>query len=178
MLTAMRDITLFSLDKAAATLLASDPSAFAERYEMALAPHEPIAVAIATETAGILAAGGARAPWDGYFAREGSARRVVGAGGFKGEPDGQRAVEIAYFTFPGDEGRGVASALAAALVEIARAAEDEVALVRAHTLPEHNASCRILEKLEFQHVGAVIDPEDGPVWRWEREIIERTAPAV
>ena len=46
MLTAMRDITLFSLDKAAATLLASDPSAFAERYEMALAPHESIAVAI------------------------------------------------------------------------------------------------------------------------------------
>ena len=174
----MLEITLFSLDHAAATLLANDESEFAAHYQITLAPHEPVAVAIATETARMLAAGGARPPWGGYLALEGQPRRVVGAGGFKGEPDGQRAVEIAYFTFPGEEGRGVASALAAALVELARAAGDEVKIVRAHTLPERNASCRVLEKLEFQHAGPVIDPDDGPVWRWEREIVERTAPAV
>jgi hypothetical protein len=40
--------------------------------------------------------------------------------------------------------------------------------VRAHTLPERNASVRILEKLGFAHLGQIVDPEDGPVWRWER----------
>jgi hypothetical protein len=34
--------------------------------------------------------------------------------------------------------------------------------------PERNASVRILEKLGFAHLGQVVDPEDGPVWRWER----------
>ena len=174
----MLEITLFSLDHAAATLLTNDQSAFVAHYQITLAAHEPVAVAIATETARMLAAGGARAPWGGYLALVGQHRRVVGAGGFKGKPDGQRAVEIAYFTFPGEEGRGVASALATALMELARAAGDEVAMVRAHTLPERNASCRVLEKLEFQYVGPVIDPDDGPVWRWEREIGEQTPPAV
>ena len=79
-------------------------------------------------------------------------------------------MEVAYFTFPGEEGRGIASAMAAALVQVARAGGPEVAVVRAHTLPERNASCRVLEKAAFQHVGTVIDPEDGPVWRWERPV--------
>ena len=164
----MRDISLFTFDHAAAALLASDPAAFAERYNIALAPHEPTAVAIAADTARFLAASGARTPWGGYLALEGTQRRVVGACGFKGGPDAGGAVEIAYFTFPGEEGRGVATAMAAALVQVAGAAGAVVAIVRAHTLPERSASCRVLEKLEFQHTGDVTDPEDGPVWRWER----------
>ena len=31
-----------------------------------------------------------------------------------------------------------------------------------------NASTRVLTKCGFRHIGQVIDPEDGPVWRWER----------
>ncbi|MEP7384191.1 MAG: GNAT family N-acetyltransferase [Gemmatimonadota bacterium] len=163
----MPEITLFLLDHATATLLASEPEAFALRNGIMLAPHEPTTVAIAADTARFVAAGGARAPWLGYLALEGPHRRVVGTCGFKDGPDEDRAVEIAYLTFSGEEGRGVATAMAAALVQVAREAGDEVAVVRAHTLPERNASCRVLEKVEFQRGEEVIDPEDGPVWRWE-----------
>jgi|SRR6267378_2525891 len=38
----------------------------------------------------------------------------------------------------------------------------------AHTLPLSNPSTRVLQKCGFRHIGAVVDPEDGPVWRWER----------
>jgi RimJ/RimL family protein N-acetyltransferase len=27
---------------------------------------------------------------------------------------------------------------------------------------------RVLAKCGFQHIGEVIDPEDGLVWRWEK----------
>ena len=166
----MAEITLFALDHAAAESLAGAPAAFAGRHGLALAPHESTAVAIAADTARFLAVGRAPTPWGGYLALEGPMRRVVGACGFKGGPDAEGAVEIAYFTFPGEEGRGVAAAMAAALVRVASAGGPNVAVVRAHTLPERNASCRVLEKVEFHHAGNVIDPEDGPVWRWERPV--------
>jgi RimJ/RimL family protein N-acetyltransferase len=73
-------------------------------------------------------------------------------------------VEIAYFTFPAFEGRGFATAMAAALVERAWAAG--AAAVVAHTLPTPNASNHLLGKLGFQLAGTVEDPEDGAVWRW------------
>jgi ribosomal-protein-alanine N-acetyltransferase len=68
---------------------------------------------------------------------------------------------------PACEGRGYAAEAAAALVAFAFAS-GQVRLVRAHTLPEANASTRVLLKCGFHHVGAVVDPDDGPVWRWER----------
>lgn len=166
----MAEITLLALDHAAAASLASDSAAFAERHGIVLAPHEPTAVAVAADTARFLAATGAPAPWGSYLALEGPTRRAVGTCAFKGGPDADGAVEIAYFTFPGEEGRGVATAMAAALVQAASAGRPEVAVVRAHTLPERNASCRALEKVGFRHAGDVIDPEDGPVWRWERPV--------
>jgi RimJ/RimL family protein N-acetyltransferase len=44
----------------------------------------------------------------------------------------------------------------------------EVRVVRAHTLPEENASTRVLAKCGFRQVGEMVDPEDGLVWRWEK----------
>ena len=44
-----------------------------------------------------------------------------------------------------------------------------LAIDRLHTLPEPNASTRILEKTGFKRAGETIDPESGPVWRWERD---------
>ncbi len=88
----------------------------------------------------------------------------------KGGPDATGAVEVAYFTFPVEEGRGIASAMAAELVQLAMSAQSAVVLLRAHTLPEGNASCRVLEKAGFAYVGPVIDPDDGPVWRWKRRV--------
>lgn len=163
----MAEITLFALDHDAAASLAGGAAAFAGRHTIALAPHEPTVVAIAAATARFLAVGGAPAPWGGYLALEGPTRRVVGTCGFKGGPDADGAVEIAYFTFPGEEGRGVATAMAAALVRLASAGVAGVAVVRAHTLQERNASCRVLEKAAFRQTGDLTDPEDGPVWRWE-----------
>ena len=140
----MADIALVALDHAAAASLARDPAAFAGRHAIVLAPHQSTAVAIAADTARFLAAGGVPTPWHGYLALQGPTRRVVGTCGFKGGPDVDGAVEIAYFTLPGEEGRGVATAMATALVRVASAGGPNVAVVRAHTLPERNASCRVL----------------------------------
>jgi RimJ/RimL family protein N-acetyltransferase len=91
---------------------------------------------------------------------------VIGMAGFKGRPV-EGVVEIAYGIAPGYQGRGYATEAARALCEFARAS-GEVTLLRAHTLPERNASTRVLEKCGFEKMGEVVDPEDGPVWRWER----------
>jgi RimJ/RimL family protein N-acetyltransferase len=75
-------------------------------------------------------------------------------------------VEIAYSTVPGFEGLGVATEMAAELARIALQSP-AVRCVIAHTLPEENASGRVLQKVGMTKVGEVIDPEDGKVWRWE-----------
>ena len=107
-------------------------------------------------------------PWHyGYFLVERSRGEIIGTAGFKGPPDGDGMVEIAYGVVPSVEGRGYATDAAGALVGFA-ARDPRVRLVRAHTLPEANASTRVLRKCGFVHIGEVIDPEDGPVWRWER----------
>jgi RimJ/RimL family protein N-acetyltransferase len=107
-----------------------------------------------------------RPPWCSYLAwRDGQA---VGSGGFKGAPDADHAVEIGYLTFIPARGSGVATALAGALVRIART--EGAALVVAHTLPEQNSSTRVLAANGFTKTAEVHDPEDGPVWRWELQL--------
>jgi RimJ/RimL family protein N-acetyltransferase len=76
-------------------------------------------------------------------------------------------VEIAYGIAPERQGHGFATEAAGALLRFA-AADPRVRLLRAHTLPEPNASTHVLRKCGFVQLGEVIDPEDGPVWRWER----------
>ena len=91
---------------------------------------------------------------------------AVGSAGFKGPPaDG--VVEIAYGLDPEYQGKGYATEAAEALTAYAFDS-GKVRVVRAHTLPESNASGRVLTKCGFQHIGEVIDPEDGLVWRWEK----------
>ncbi len=101
-------------------------------------------------------------PWIGYFAVRGST--LVGACGFKSPPSDGR-VEIAYGTFPEFEGQGVATSMARKLVEIAVSQVPEL-VVAAQTLPERNASHRILEKIGFRHVSTLDHPDDGEVWEW------------
>jgi RimJ/RimL family protein N-acetyltransferase len=110
---------------------------------------------------------GAPPRWGGYLAVDADTRDVVGTCAFKGGPGAGGWVEIAYFTLPEFEGRGYATAMAAALVALA-IDSGEVGTVRAHTLPERNASARVLTKLGFTLLGEVEEPEDGTVWRWER----------
>lgn len=91
---------------------------------------------------------------------------VIGSAGYKGAPDADGVVEIAYGIVPTYEGNGYATEAAAALVTFALG--HGARHVRAHTLPVANASTRVLSKNGFHLVGPVVDPEDGPVWRWER----------
>ena len=92
---------------------------------------------------------------------------VVGSCGFKGPPAADGMVEIAYGVAPEHQGKGYATEAAQALVAFAYSS-GRVRMVRAHTFSEANASARVLTKCGFQHLGEVIDPEDGLVWRWER----------
>lgn len=107
-------------------------------------------------------------PWMfGFSIVERATGADVGDCGYKGPPDREGCVEIAYGVSPDRRGRGYATEAAAALVAFAFAQEG-VRLVRAHTLPEKGASPRVLEKCGLRLIGEVIDPEDGLVWRWER----------
>jgi GNAT superfamily N-acetyltransferase len=106
--------------------------------------------------------------WSGYFVVDEVTREVVGSCAFKSAPTDDGTVEIAYFTYPGFERRGYATAMAEKLVELA-SRSPAVRRVMAHTLPETNASTRVLERVGMTFVGEVIDPEDGRVWRWQMQ---------
>lgn len=109
---------------------------------------------------------GSQPPWHSYFGVESEEKRLVGVCSFKGNPNAACEVEIAYGTVPGFEGRGYATGMATALVAIAFGSPD-VRRVIAQTLPENNASGRVLQKVGMANAGEVMDPEDGKVWRWE-----------
>jgi ribosomal-protein-alanine N-acetyltransferase len=107
-------------------------------------------------------------PWRlGFRVVDRETRAVIGSAGFKGPPDAAGMVEIAYGIAPQYEGRGYATEAATALIAFAFDSP-RVSLIRAHTLPVPNASTRVLTKCSLRHVGAFVDPQDGPVWRWER----------
>lgn len=91
---------------------------------------------------------------------------LIGFCSFTGPPTADEMVEIAYGIAPGYQGRGHATEAARAIVDYALAS-GRVRTIQAHTLPEHNASTRVLLKCGFTLSGEIIHPTDGPVWRWE-----------
>jgi RimJ/RimL family protein N-acetyltransferase len=101
-------------------------------------------------------------PWIGYLAIDGDT--VVGGGGFVAPPEGGR-VEIAYFTLAELEGRGYGAGTAAALVELARAAQPGIEIY-AKTAPVDGPSPAILKRLGFRLIGTAIDHEIGLAWAW------------
>ncbi len=115
-----------------------------------------------------LATAGAGAAWWAPFLvthRESGA--VIGLCGFKGPADADGVIELGYGIAPQFRGQGLATESASALVAEARRCIS-LARVIAHTLPEHNASTRVLTKCGFHRTAEVKDPEDGVIWRWER----------
>jgi RimJ/RimL family protein N-acetyltransferase len=113
-------------------------------------------------------------PWrHGFSIVHRETGRKVGTCGFKGPP-ADSVVEIAYGIDPEHQGKGYATEAAHALTSFAFARS--VHTVRAHTFSEANASTRVLIKCGFRHLGEVIDPEDGSVWRWERYSEQSPAP--
>lgn len=137
---------------------------------IAITPHEPVpdgvddvVRSVVEAVRGMYSTNGFMPPWTAYVAVREST--PVGTCAFKSPPiDGR--VEIAYFTFPGNERQGIATAMANELVQMARR-HDAGLTVFAQTLPESNASTAILKKLGFQLLGTVQHPEDGAVWEWE-----------
>src|SRR4051794_25807369 len=106
-------------------------------------------------------------PWvHGFSIVHRSSGAVVGNCGYKAPPGPDAVVEIAYGVDPDHRGRGYATEAARALSDFAFAS-GSVRRVCAHTMPENNASSRVLTKCGFTLLGEVIDPEDGLVWRWE-----------
>ena len=141
----------------------TDPESFAAALAPAFGGDEGPAREILAETCALLTRDPRPDPWGSYVVHLGG--RPIGIAAFKSAPDPDREVEIAYMTFPAFEGRGHATKTIAALVAIAEA---EGAAPIAHTLPEENASNRALRRNGFVYAGEVDDPEDGPIWRWEK----------
>ena len=106
---------------------------------------------------------GFQSPWLGYIALIDG--KCVGSCGFKAPPKDNR-VEIAYFTFPPFEGKGIATQMVEALLAISSRAAPQV-VVAAQTLPKESPSTTILKKLGFTHVATLQHPEDGEVWEWQ-----------
>ncbi len=105
----------------------------------------PLAAEVVKATAQLYRTVGYEPPWVGYLAFENGA--CVGSCGFKSPPQINR-VEIAYFTFPGNESRGIATRMASELIRIALE-KTPTLIVAAQTLPEENASTSVLKKLQF-----------------------------
>ena len=104
-------------------------------------------------------------PWIGYFViRNG---KVVGVGGFVGKPTDDK-VEIAYGTFKEYEGQGIASFSCQKLIAIAKTANPQI-IITAKTLPENNASTKILSRNGFEFAEIVQDEGIGDAWQWIRK---------
>jgi RimJ/RimL family protein N-acetyltransferase len=104
-------------------------------------------------------------PWIGYLAIEQEV--CLGTCAFTHAPK-DNTVEIAYYTFPGHEGRGAATRMASSLISLAKEHAPEV-VITAHTLPEENASTRILRKTGFVLAGPRVHEVDGPIWVWRHQ---------
>jgi [ribosomal protein S5]-alanine N-acetyltransferase len=114
------------------------------------------------KTAGLYEPAGSYPPWMGYLVLENEA--IVGTCAFRSPPQNGE-VEIAYFTFPEFEGRGFATEMARHLIQIVKNTEPGTRIL-AFTLPEKNASNRILQKLGFDFAGETRDEDGLVVWRW------------
>lgn len=102
--------------------------------------------------------------WHFVFEDDGA---LVGNAGWKGPPVAGTA-EIGYAVAPACQGRGVATAVVREL--LSRAETAGIRRVIAHTLAEESASTSVLQHCGFKRVSEVVDPDDGPVWRWEAEL--------
>jgi [ribosomal protein S5]-alanine N-acetyltransferase len=91
---------------------------------------------------------------------------VIGVCLHKGPPDGKGVVEIAYAIAPTWRCQGYArEAVAAFTRETFRVAD--VTSITAHTLPERQASSRVLEHCGYTRVADFHDLEVGPLWKWQ-----------
>jgi len=123
-------------------------------------------------TRAAIAADPTRTNWGTRLFVDGDPPELVGWGGFKGPPAGG-VVEIGYEIAESRRNRGLATAAVRAMVSEAFAGED-VTEVIAHTLPERNASNRVLETAGFGFEGETVEGGE-PVWRFRLARIDALA---
>jgi len=164
-------IELLSLGREDWREIAENHHAFVARHRLVERVEHELLRNVAEQTLALFERTGVDTrPWTGFLAVDRAHRTIVGTCGFTSGPDPSGAVEIAYFTFPKFEGRGVATAMAGGLVGVALRSVGVQRLL-AHTLPEQNASTRVLEKAGFVRTGDAVDEDVGLVWRWERDAL-------
>jgi ribosomal-protein-alanine N-acetyltransferase len=156
--TSVRPLTL---EQAEALLEGDD--VFAARFGMPVAPGYLDFPEVLEPTRQAIAAGMPPEWWSHLIVDE-EIQTVVGFGGYKGPP-ANGEVEIGYSIAPDHQRRGHATAAAQLFVNRARAAG--CTLVSAHTLPEPNASTRVLQRCGLERTGEFEDADLGTVWRWE-----------
>lgn len=104
-------------------------------------------------------------PWWMYLFIHAADKALIGTGGYKGRADKAGMVEIGYAIIPAYRRKGLATEAAQALIDHAFS-HTHIQMVDAHTLPERNASVRVLEKTGMKYVGTAHDPDVGEVWHW------------
>ena len=96
---------------------------------------------------------------------------LIGSGGYVGPPqDG--VAEFGYEVAPTFRGKRMGLAAARAMVDKA-AASGSVTTIIAHTLAHENPSTGVLRRLGFTKTRELVDPEDGPIWRWGLTLLRR-----
>jgi [ribosomal protein S5]-alanine N-acetyltransferase len=146
--------------------LATEPEKFAEEHGVKL--HE-VAQQTAQSSLEFMRTFSLETPahWFGYLVVEGESQQLAGVCTFKGPPvDG--ALTIAYYTFPGYEGRGIGMAMARFLLARARELPGVTSLI-AYTPARYDAAVRILENLGMGFIGEERD-ENVTVWRWSMNL--------
>ncbi|NLR78971.1 GNAT family N-acetyltransferase [Chitinophaga eiseniae] len=104
--------------------------------------------------------------WFFYLVIHREDRRLIGAGGFKGKPNGDGLVEMGYEITEDYREQGLGTEMAEALIRFAFG-HSYVHRVIAHTEEEYNASVKILQKAGMRFVGTIKNKENEDLWEWE-----------
>ena len=151
--------------------LAEGDDVFTERFGIPVEPDwtgfpDALPILLAASAAGAEPVWGPQL----FFDSDGA---LVGNGGWKAAPE-DGVVDLGYAVAPSRQRRGIATAVVRTLLD--RARSGSVRIVRAHTLAEDNPSTRVLARCGFERTAELIDPDVGPVWRWELELPRVTVP--
>lgn len=104
--------------------------------------------------------------WWTYFPIHKQDNKLIGSGGYQGQPTPEGSIEIGYEIAKEYRNRGLATEMTKGLVENAYK-DQRVKLIIAHTLGQENPSTKVLEKCGFKKVEEISDPEHGVLWKWE-----------
>jgi len=106
--------------------------------------------------------------WLTYIPIHIESNTLIGSCGYKGMPDKNGIVEIAYEVVESYRNNGYATEIVSKLIKIAFD-DPKVTAVQAHTLAKINASVKVLKKNNFLFIEELEDEEDGPIWKWMLE---------